>query len=151
MDRQSRGGVKVLIVDDDYHFNVDVLGFHLRRLGYPVDSAFTIDEFRTKAASADVIVLDIRLPPRAGETVDIWGGLGAYSELLSIADGPMKARLQRVVIRSANAREDAVRAGKLTPALAETPWLAVDSPLTEIVSAVDAAAAKAPGGQRDGN
>ena len=48
----------VLIVDDDYYFNVDTLGYHLERIGgYKVLSAFTVEEFKKLGVSGSTMAM----------------------------------------------------------------------------------------------
>lgn len=126
----------VLVVDDDYHVNLDILSYHLNRMGgFKILNAFTIKDFRKHANEADIIILDIRLPENDGDEVDPWGGLKALIDLIqnsmikTLSDGRPP-----VIIRSVQTKEDAKRAGQSLPSY--YCWLHVDAPLSQITNAI---------------
>ena len=134
---------KVLIVDDDFHFNNDVLTYHLQRLGgYHVLNAFTIVEFKRQAFDADIIILDIRLPEDHGKPFDPWGGLKALRELnerdnLTEAD---KKSLSAVILRSAFKKGDAEKANIQIPE--HYDWIDINAPLSQLTNALEKLANK---------
>lgn len=132
--------IVILIVDDDYFFNVDVLTYKLRQMGYnKIINAFTMEEFKEKAALSDIVVLDIRLPKKSGAPIDPWGGLKALDEMISSStiDEKTKKTLSRVIIRSVQKIEDARKINIPIPPQYRC-WLPVDVPLSEILEEIQA-------------
>lgn len=135
---EDHQGTTVLIVDDDYYFATEVLGYHLRRLGYTVHHAYAVDEFHEKWKDADVVILDIRLPQKVGLPIDPWGGLNALSEILrSLGHDQIPQQLRCCIIRSAQTMEDAVGARVEPPEHLE--WYRPDEPLSTLFDAVRSA------------
>lgn len=112
MSDVSGGKIRVLIVDDNYHVNIDVLSTHLRSLGsYEPKNALTLDEFKAKVEDADAILLDVSF------VNNHWGGLVALQELReSDSLSPSSRRcLERVIIRSDRTETAALKAGIPVP------------------------------------
>jgi len=137
MSTSNPKSVTVLIVDDDYHFNVDIMTYYLKRIGgYEVRNAFTVRDFRERVNEADVIILDIRLPDDMNAPIDPWGGLKALKDLSDSAQDneSLRKRLSRVIIRSVHSKDDAKRAE--IPVPDHYCWLSVDAPLSKIMTAL---------------
>jgi CheY-like chemotaxis protein len=137
----SNNPVTVLIVDDDYFFSTETLGYLLKRQGYAVLHAFTVEQFVAAWPNSDVIILDIRLPEREGQQIDPWGGLKGLDRIRNdqSANGVMPPQLDRCIIRSAHTKEDAAGAGVTPPA--HFDWIRPDQPYSRIAEAVKRAAA----------
>jgi len=127
----------VLIVDDDHYFNANVLGYALERRGFEVLHAYTVKEFEDHWESADVIVLDIRLPDKEGEPIDPWGVLKALKRLQDAHSEATPSQLGRCIIRSAHTQEDSKRAGVPLPTCLK--WFGPDAPFSVLLEAVRSA------------
>ena len=124
----------VLIVDDDYYFNTNVLGYALERRHFEVLHAYTVREFENQWKSCDVIVLDIRLPEEEGREIDPWGGLKALKRLQDAHSESVAPQLHNCIIRSAHTHEDSTRAAIPLPRFSQ--WFAPDTPLSVLLDAV---------------
>jgi CheY-like chemotaxis protein len=134
----------VLIVDDDYFFSKDTLGYYLKRLGYKVLHAFTVEEFESQWQLADVILLDIRLPEKEGHQIDPWGGLKGLERIRNknLSSGQAPFQLDHCIIRSAHTQADAAGAG--VPPPRHSDWISPDLPFSRIVGAVKKVASNCP-------
>jgi CheY-like chemotaxis protein len=135
MQNDDKRSPVVLIVDDDYYFSTDVLGYHLKRRGYKVLHAYTVKEFEAQWKQADVIVLDIRLPAEEGYAIDPWGGLNALSRILAKFAKDPPPQLGNCIIRSAQTEEDAIGAGVPVPPK-KYIWFAPDAPFSDVFTAI---------------
>jgi CheY-like chemotaxis protein len=125
----------VLIVDDDYYFSTDVLGYHLKRRGFNVINAYTASGFEKNWQSSDVIVLDIRLPEKEGDPIDPWGGLKALKRIQeNNPDERCYPQLKNCIIRSAQTQADASGAKIDVPQ--HHRWYPPDIPFSDIIKTV---------------
>ncbi len=125
---------RILIVEDDYFFGNDVLGYHLKKHGFQVLNAYTASDFERLWKQADVIVLDIRLPEREGEPVDPWAGLRKLYAIQNSEDGSGRRQLENCIIRSGQTKEDAIGASISIPK--HFRWFGPDVSFFEIVDTV---------------
>jgi CheY-like chemotaxis protein len=124
----------ILIVEDDYFFGKDVLGYHLGRQGFEVLNAYTASDFEQLWTKADVILLDIRLPEREGEPVDPWAGLRKLYFLQNSTAGAKRPQLERCIIRSGQTMQDAIGASVNVPK--HSRWFSPDVSFFDIVQAI---------------
>lgn len=129
----------VLIVDDDYYFGTDVLGYHLKRRGFDVIFAYTASEFRNCWQKADVILLDIRLPDKEGDPIDPWAGLKTLQRIVSgLPPDGYYPQIQNCIIRSAQTKTDAVTSSIEIPR--HYKWLSPDVAFSDVVNTISEAA-----------
>ena len=132
----------VLIVDDDYYFSTEVLGYHLEKRGFRVLHAYTACEFEDKWRNADVILLDIRIPEKEGAPIDPWGGLNALNKILGKikAENKQYPQLENCIIRSAHSKDDTTGAAIEVPHYFK--WFSPDIPFSTIIQTVNEVAEK---------
>lgn len=129
--------LSILVVDDDCSFNEDISSY-LEEEDFRVVNAYNALEFKERASSVDIIILDIRLPDRPGAQIDTWSGLKALNQLQEKqeeAGNPMPRYLKNVIIRSGHEESEAKKAGIRIPN--HSCWLKTYSPLQEIKEALD--------------
>src|SRR5262249_7959734 len=102
---------RVLVVDDDT-FAVSVVRQQLHDLGVVVSSAYTADDFKKHWRDADVIVLDIRIPEREGESTGEWVGLQTLYKIQQecVALGNCPRQIYRCILYSGLNKQDAIGA-----------------------------------------
>lgn len=132
MDIQGKAKITILIVDDQYDFNEEISDY-LGQLGYTTINAYAAEEFKQKANTADIVILDIRIPKQDGAQIDPWGGLIALSELQR-PDHPSDVPKyhNRIIIRSVNKEVDK----PVDISVDYSAWLNNYDPLHKIITAI---------------
>ena len=123
---------RILIVEDDYYFGTDVLGYHFKRQGFDVVNAYAASEFEGSWIDVDAIVLDIRLPEKPGELIDPWAGLRTLNKIRgSLGDCSIPLQLENCIIRSAQTLGDAKAASISVPK--HFKWFPPDVSFSELL------------------